>query len=172
MQDTSGAQTRYLIGLGSNRYRGGPPRRMIVRTIAALEADGIEIIRRSSIIATPPLGPGRRHYANAAALVRTDLDPPALLAVCKAIERSLGRRRGRRWGDRIIDIDLLLWSGGCWSDGALIIPHPALSTRDFVLTPLAEIAPDWRHPLSGLAIRHLHHHVRRNMPVDRSPNRP
>ena len=60
--------------------------------------------------------------ANAAILVRTDLDPPALLETCQAIERQFGRRAGRRWGDRTLDLDLLLWSGGCWVDAALTLP--------------------------------------------------
>ncbi|QLC26819.1 2-amino-4-hydroxy-6-hydroxymethyldihydropteridine diphosphokinase [Parasphingopyxis algicola] len=170
--DTSAATTRYLIGLGSNRYRGGPPRRTIDRAIDALAARGLEIVRRSSVVTTPPLGPGTRHYANAAILAQTDLSPPDLLALCQAIEAAFGRRSGRRWGDRILDLDLLLWSGGCWADHTLTLPHPALAMRDFVLGPLGEIAPGWRHPVSGRTIRQLDYHVRRNMPVDRGPNRP
>lgn len=170
--DTSGTKTRYLIGLGSNRYRGGPPPATIARALAGLERGGIEIERRSTIRTTSPLGPGSRNYANAAALVHADAEPPAMLALCKTIESALGRRSGRRWGDRIIDIDILLWSGGCWADSALTIPHPALATRHFVLTPLAEIAPGWRHPVSGRTIRQLHRHAQRNMPVDRTAKRP
>lgn len=166
------AETSYLIGLGSNRYRSGPPRQMIARAMEALTAHGVEIVARSSIMATPPLGPGKRHYANAAILVQTDLSPDELLGLCKAIEAQFGRRAGRRWGDRSLDLDLLLWSGGCWSDAMLTLPHPALEDRKFVLGPLAEIVPDWRHPLTGLTIRQHYHHVQRNMPVDRSPNHP
>lgn len=166
------AETSYLIGLGSNRYRGGPPRRVIARAMDALAAQGLKIVNRSSIITNPPLGPGKRHYANAAILVQTDLPPNALLGLCKAVEIQFGRRAGRRWGDRILDLDLLLWSGGCWADPILTLPHPALEDRKFVLGPLAEIVPDWRHPLTGLTIRQHYHHVQRNMPVDRSPNHP
>lgn len=166
------AETSYLIGLGSNRYRGGPPRHIIASAIDALAALDLKISQRSAVITTPPLGPGKRHYANAAILVETDLAPGELLTLCKAIEVQFGRRPGRRWGDRILDLDLLLWSGGCWAEPALTLPHPALANRDFVLGPLVEIAPDWRHPTNGLTIRQLYHHIRRNMPVDRSPNHP
>ena len=166
------AKTSYLIGLGSNRYRGGPPRSVIERAIAVLADSGVGIVRTSKTITTPPLGPGTRHYANAAILVRTDRDPPELLESCQAIEKQFGRRAGQRWGDRTLDVDLLLWSGGCWADGALTLPHSSLADRHFVLAPLVEIAPEWRHPISGRTIRQLFHHVQRNMPVDRSPNRP
>ena len=166
------AETRYLIGLGSNRFCGGPPRRVIARAVERLAAKGVEIVKHSAIVATPPLGPGTRHYANAAVEIETDLSPSGLLELCTAIESDFGRRPGRRWGDRVIDIDLLFWSGGCWADPGLTLPHPALTTRDFVLAPLARIASEWRHPVSGRTVRHLHHHLRRNMPVDRSSSRP
>ena len=166
------AETSYLIGLGSNRYRGGPPRRVISRAIDTLTAQDIKIIGRSPIITTPPLGPGKRHYANAAILVQTDLEPGELLALCKSMEARFGRRAGQRWGDRVLDLDLLLWSGGCWSDPVLTLPHPALAEREFVLGPLVKIAPNWRHPINGLTIRQLYRHVQRNMPVDRSAKHP
>jgi 2-amino-4-hydroxy-6-hydroxymethyldihydropteridine diphosphokinase len=109
----------------------------------------------SAIHTTPPLGPGKRHYANAVALFDTDLDPPALLAWLKAIERAHGRRAGRRWGDRPLDLDIIGWSGGIWASRTLSIPHPAFRQRRFVLAPLIEIAPGWRDPLTGLTARHL-----------------
>ncbi len=166
------AKTSYLIGLGSNRYRHGPPRRLIEVAIDALEKAGVEIDARSAIRTTPPLGPGSRNYANAAILARTDLKPNELLALVQSIEANMGRRSTRRWGDRVIDIDLLLWSGGCWDDRALTIPHPELADRKFVLEPLAEIAPDWRHPILGYTLRQLFHRLQRNMLVDQKPNHP
>lgn len=166
------AKTSYLIGLGANRYRGGPPRHTIARALDRLAADGAQIIRRSSIRTTPPLGPGSRNYANAAALIETALKPPDLLSVTQSIEGQFGRRRNRRWGDRTLDIDLLLWSGGCWGDAGLILPHPELAARKFVLEPLSEIAPNWRHPVLGKTMRQLFYRLQRNMPVDQRPDHP
>ncbi|MBA3837305.1 MAG: 2-amino-4-hydroxy-6-hydroxymethyldihydropteridine diphosphokinase, partial [Zymomonas sp.] len=89
------------------------------------------------------------------AIVETNEAPDALLARLKAIERGLGRRRGQRWGARVIDIDIILWSGGAWASPDLTIPHPAFRLRGFVLRPLAQIAPRWRDPVSGRTIRQL-----------------
>ena len=67
-----------------------------------------------------------------------------MLAALKAIERDFGRRPGKRWGARVLDLDLVAWSGGTFASRRLTIPHPRLASRDFVLGPLAAIAPDWR----------------------------
>lgn len=159
------ARTRYAIALGANRAR---PRAVIDRALEALASEGARVIARSHTIETDPLGPGSRRYANAAAIVETALDPPSLLAACKHIERGFGRRPGRRWGDRPLDLDIVLWSGGAWAAEGLTVPHPAFRARAFVLEPLAEVAPGWRDPLTGLAIRHLLHRLRRPRPaVDR-----
>ena len=109
----------------------------------------------SRIVETTPLGHGLRRYGNAVALIETDLDPPTLLARLKAIERAHGRRPGRRWGDRPLDLDIIGWSGGIWASRTLSIPHPAFRTRRFVLAPLVEIAPDWRDPVTHLTARQL-----------------
>lgn len=101
------------------------------------------------------MGPGTRSYANAVALIESDLDPPALLAHLKSIERAHGRRPGRRWGDRVLDLDIIGWSGGIWASPGLAIPHPAFRDRRFVLAPLVEIAADWRDPVTHLTARQL-----------------
>lgn len=93
--------------------------------------------------------------------------PDELLGLLKRLEHRFGRRSGRRWGPRVLDLDILLWSGGSYAGGGLVLPHPALATRDFVLQPLTEVAPDWRHPLSRLTVRHLRARLRRAKPVDR-----
>jgi len=86
--------------------------------------------------------------------VESPLDPPAMLAALKAIERKFGRRPGRRWGERVLDLDIVAWSGGRFASRGLTIPHPRLADRDFVLGPLAAVAPSW--PISGaLTPRHL-----------------
>ena len=146
------ATTSYAIGLGSNRPgRHGPPQREIRAALAALG----EVIAVSPLVATAPVGPSSRRFANAVALIRSAEEPPALLRRLKAIERSFGRRRGQSWGARVIDLDILLWSEGAWSSPGLTIPHPHFRERSFVLDPLAHIAPDWRDPLTGLTVRQL-----------------
>jgi 2-amino-4-hydroxy-6-hydroxymethyldihydropteridine diphosphokinase len=162
----------YLIGLGSNQRHSliGTPAKILEQAIAALEMDDIDVFAHSAIIDSLPLGPSRRQYANAAAVVSTALSPPNLLRRLHDIERHFGRvRRGRAWQARTLDLDILLWSGGMWADSAphLSIPHPALRIRGFVLTPAAMIAPDWRDPVTGLTIRHLQTRFNRPKPLDR-----
>lgn len=125
------------------------------------------IIATAPTLTTAPIGPSLREYANGAVLMETDFSPIALLESLKTIERQLGRRRYRRWGARSIDIDIILWSGGRWSTKSLVIPHPAFRTRDFVLSPLCAIAPEWRDPISGLSVRHLRARLRKATPLPR-----
>ncbi|HEY9552205.1 2-amino-4-hydroxy-6-hydroxymethyldihydropteridine diphosphokinase [Allosphingosinicella sp.] len=159
------ALTSYAIALGSNRRgRHGGPADTVRAAAQALDAE-----RLSSIHATPALGPAGRGFANAAAIVETDLEPPDLLARLKSIERTFGRRGGRRWGPRVLDLDILLWSDGPYEGEGLVIPHPAFRDRLFVLEPLAEIAPEWRDPVTGVTVRQLLHRLRRRNPVDPRP---
>lgn len=152
----------YIIALGSNRrgHHGGPADE--VR--AALDAIG-GVVAVSAIITSAPLGPSSRRFANAAAVVESDKSPLALLGRLKAIEADFGRRPGRRWGERVIDLDIVLWSGGVWADDRLTIPHTAFRERRFVLDPLAQIVPDWRDPLTGLNIRQLLARLTRRAPL-------
>ncbi|MEA3042424.1 MAG: 2-amino-4-hydroxy-6-hydroxymethyldihydropteridine diphosphokinase [Sphingomonadales bacterium] len=145
------ARTSYVIALGSNRRsRHGSPAQTLRAAIAALGAKAV-----SSIRATPALGPAGRSFANAVAIVDSELAPDELLAELKALERGFGRRPGRRWGPRVLDLDIILWSGGAWGGPGPIIPHPEYRGRAFVLAPLAEIAPGWRDPLTGATARQL-----------------
>ncbi|MCW4462609.1 2-amino-4-hydroxy-6-hydroxymethyldihydropteridine diphosphokinase [Sphingomonas sp. BT-65] len=142
----------YVVALGSNRRgRHGAPEAELRAALAAIGG----VVKASPIIATAPLGPARRRFANAAALVESAESPPALLARLKRIERDFGRRRGRRWDMRVIDLDIILWSGGAWASPGLVIPHPQFRRRGFVLQPLNAIVPDWRDPLSGRTVRQL-----------------
>jgi 2-amino-4-hydroxy-6-hydroxymethyldihydropteridine diphosphokinase len=136
----------------------------------AIEAIGRlgEVGRVSTIRATPAMGPAGRAFANAALLLSTGLAPEDLLAALKRIEREFGRRRGRRWGPRVLDLDIILWSEGAWSGAGPIIPHPEFRTRGFVLDPLGEIVPGWRDPVTGSSVRQLRHRLARGAPVDRS----
>lgn len=123
----------------------------------------------SPIVATAAVGPAGRSFANAALILRTPLDPEALLAGLKRVERDFGRRRGRRWGPRVLDLDILLWSGGAWAKKALTVPHPEFRRRRFVLDPLMAIAPGWRDPVTRLSVRQLRARLMRDRPVDRGP---
>lgn len=154
----------YLVALGSNRRgRHGAPRAEIAAAIAALPG----LIAAAPIVTSAPVGPSIRQFANTAALIRTPLSPTALLRELKSIERAFGRRRGQRWGARVIDLDIILWSGGVFSGPALTIPHPAFRTRDFVLAPLLPLAPRWRDPVSGRTIAQLHARLTRRRSVTR-----
>jgi 2-amino-4-hydroxy-6-hydroxymethyldihydropteridine diphosphokinase len=135
----------YLIGVGSNRVGAR------ARVAAALP----KAMRRSRIITSRPIGPGTRSYANAVVMIESKHAPDALLKKLKQIERAAGRRPSRRWGDRPLDLDVIAWSGGIWASPSLTIPHPEFRKRRFVLSPLCEIAPDWRDPVSHLTARQL-----------------
>ncbi len=147
----------YALAMGSNRALSAhlPPRKILMAAHKAVAAEIGTVIALSPTFITPPLGPSRRRYANNALLVETMLAPAALLAALQAIETRFGRRRARRWGARTLDIDIILWSGGIVATRQLIVPHAAFAIRDFVLAPLARIAPSWRDPRSGLTVAHL-----------------
>ncbi len=156
------AKTSYVIALGSNRrhHRHGSPDAVLAAARAYLAESGLAIRAIAPIFRTAAVGPAGRSFANSAILAETDLDPPALLRLLKGVERSFGRRRGRRWGARVLDLDIILWSQGAWQSGSLGIPHPAFTQRRFVLDPVLAIAPGWR--AGGLTVRH--HHARLTRP--------
>jgi 2-amino-4-hydroxy-6-hydroxymethyldihydropteridine diphosphokinase len=162
------AVTSYAIALGSNRRgrRGSP-----VATVRAA-AEALGVTRLSPIRSAPALGPAGRAFANAAAILHSDLEPPDLLAELKALERRFGRRPGRRWGPRVLDLDIILWSGGSWCGNGLTIPHAEFRVRAFVLEPLAEVAATWSDPITGASVRQLLHRLRRPRPVDPLGSRP
>lgn len=123
----------------------------------------------SPVIESAPLGPSRRRYANAVAVIETmRAPPPVLLQLFKGIEQAFGRRRGQRWGARALDLDIVLWSGGVWATPELTIPHPQFRARDFVLGPARQIAPDWRDPLTGLTVAQLHTRLTRPRPLPKA----
>ena len=158
-----GATHLYAIAIGSNRPHGrfGRPAGVVEAAIARLDAE-FGLFDASPIVLNSAHGGAGRDFANAVALVESDLEPPEILRRLKAIEREFGRRSGRRWGPRVLDLDILLWSGGKWRSRRLTIPHPQLARRTFVLQPLAAIAPGWR--VGALAVRHLAHRLARKAP--------
>lgn len=144
-------KTSYAIALGSNRRsRHGSPAATLRAALTQLRPVAISTIRT-----TPALGPAGRGFANAVALIDSKLNPDALLAELKALERAFGRRPGRRWGPRVLDLDIILWSGGPWGGPGPIVPHTQFRERVFVLQPLAELVPDWRDPMTGATVRQL-----------------
>lgn len=144
----------YAIALGSNRPHGrhGRPAGVVEAAIARLDQE-FGLFDASPIILNAAHGGAGRDFANSVALVESDLDPLEMLRRLKSIEREFGRRRGRRWGPRVLDLDIALWSGGTWRSRRLTIPHLDLARRSFVLQPLAAIAPGWR--VGHLNVRHL-----------------
>jgi 2-amino-4-hydroxy-6-hydroxymethyldihydropteridine diphosphokinase len=149
--------TPILIAIGSNRRHGvhGRPEAVIDAAIAAMAAAGLVVVARSRPHPTAPVGPGGRRFANAAVAVLSEQPLALVLQLIKAIEKAFGRRRGRRWGDRVLDLDIIGAGSAVVRDKALQVPHPRLAGRRFVLDPLVEIAPDWRHPLVNLTVRQL-----------------
>jgi len=140
----SAPEKKYLVALGFGANLGDPQAN-IRRAVAFLAARGVDFLKVSSLYATKPWGVADQpDFVNACAVARTDLAPRDLLALTQQGERALGRTPGLRWGPRLIDIDLLLYQGLDWSDPDLVLPHPEMARRAFVLRPLAEIAPDLR----------------------------
>lgn len=166
---------RYLLALGSNvpHPRHGRPAAVLRAAFAALDDRGLSVEAGSPILASAPVGPSHRRYANAAALVSTSLEPAALLSHLKALEAEFGRRAGgMRWRARVLDLDIILWSGGRFATRTLTIPHPRLRERSFVLVPAAAIAPVWRVPPTGLTLRHLTTRLTRPRPAPRAQTLP
>ena len=130
-----------FLGLGSNI---GDRKANLARAVAMLAAHPqIEVVDVSSIHETEPVGYTKQpDFLNAVARVETTLRPRELLDVILAIEAEMGRERTIRWGPRVIDIDILLFDGEQVDEPGLEIPHPRMMERQFVLDPLAEIAPD------------------------------
>jgi 2-amino-4-hydroxy-6-hydroxymethyldihydropteridine diphosphokinase len=132
------------IGIGSNVG----DRKVNCRKAFELLADTGRVISVSSLYYTEPLGYKEQDdFINAVVSVETDLSARELLDACRAIEGRLGRKRTLRWGPRTIDLDILLYGEQMINQPDLVIPHPLMATRKFVLAPLAEIAPELMHPV-------------------------
>lgn len=145
----------YAVAIGSNRRHGryGRPAGVVEAAIARLDAE-FDLFDAAPIILNKAVGGAGRDFANSVALIQSELDPSAMLGCLKKIEREFGRRPGRRWGERVLDLDLASWDGGRYRTRGLTIPHARLASRDFVLGPLAAIAPEWR--VAGpIKVRHL-----------------
>jgi 2-amino-4-hydroxy-6-hydroxymethyldihydropteridine diphosphokinase len=166
-----------LIALGANLpSAAGAPQATLEAALRALEARGVDVCARSPWYRTPAFPPGSGpEYVNGAAKLAGPSSPETVLTELHAVEKSLGRSRGPRWGARVCDLDLLAFGDRVLPDedtgrewiglgelaqdrGAperLTLPHPRLQDRAFVLIPLADIAPDWVHPVLGKSVTAL-----------------
>jgi 2-amino-4-hydroxy-6-hydroxymethyldihydropteridine diphosphokinase len=138
-----------LISLGSNvTGPWGPPRSTIEKALRYLNSHGCRLIKASSLFETTPFGKtDQRDFINAVARVETELTPEALLERLHHLETLAGRIRGERWGPRQLDLDIIDYHGTVRERPPPVLPHPGVPLRPFVLAPIAEIAPRWRHPI-------------------------
>lgn len=154
-----------VLGLGSNV---GDREGYLSRAVAGLAARGFAAARKSALYLTEPVdAPPQEWFVNAAVRGTTSVTPEELLRLCVAVEQELGRVRETHHGPRTVDIDLLLYGDAVRRSPELTLPHPRLHERRFVLVPVAEIAPELRHPLLGRTMAELLHDCTDSSRVDR-----
>ena len=152
MQFNDGIHTAY-VALGSNL---GDKEANLRKALELLEERGVEVVKTSSFICTEPYGvTDQPQFLNGVCEVRTSMVPLALLHTLLEVEQEMGRVRLRHWGERNIDLDLLLYEDVVLDTEELKLPHPDMQNRDFVLLPLAEIAPKLVHPILQKSIEEL-----------------
>lgn len=147
------------IGIGSNL---GNKKENYLEALARIaKIPKTRITRESSLYESEPLGDSKEWYVNGVIQIETELGPEMLLKKCKNIERAMGRKKVRkRWGARIIDLDILLYDTRLVEKRNLKIPHPEMQHRKFVIIPLSEIAPQMVHPVLGMTVSELLVHAK------------
>lgn len=161
-----------LIGIGGNleSARFGPPRETLSAALAALTAERVRILTRSGWYLTEPVPQSDQPwFVNAVVSLATELSAKDLLIMLQTTERQFGRVRGEPNGPRILDLDILDYQGEVTNAMSLVLPHPRLHERRFVLMPIAEIAPDWRHPILGLTAAQLLARLSSEQQIERLP---
>ncbi len=159
---------RVFIGLGANIPSiYGTPLQTADWAVTALNMENIQVVTVSSWYGTRAMGQeGQRDYINGVILLETSLSPQSLLRVLQKIEQKSGRQRGKVWGERSLDLDIISygnvviawqkpWIFSPYNRKPLILPHPEAHKRPFVMKPLQDIAPSWKHPVYGLSARHI-----------------
>ena len=147
-----------LVGLGSNLSHSthGSPHQVLEEALVALESEGVQIIRCSRWHLSEPIPQSDQPwFVNGVIAFMTDLLPDQLLLRLHYVETCFGRIRNIQGEARILDLDLLAYGDTVRDDDTLMLPHPRLSERAFVLLPLREVAPNWRHPISGFTVQEL-----------------
>jgi len=146
---------RVYIGIGSNLGDRKANTREAVDRVSKLTAT--RVVRASSLYESEPLGDAKTWFVNSVIEIETDFQADELLRRLKAIEKAMGRKRvtGKRWGSRVIDLDILLCDQEVVEKRSLKIPHPEMHRRRFVLLPLAELAPHVVHPQLGQSVSAL-----------------
>ncbi|MDR2522699.1 MAG: 2-amino-4-hydroxy-6-hydroxymethyldihydropteridine diphosphokinase [Synergistaceae bacterium] len=140
------------LGLGSNLGN----RMVNLRTALKHLEKEFEVLAASDVFETAPWGvTDQPHFLNACLLVECSLPPESLLALLKDIEKVMGRVETRRWGERVIDLDVLTLGALVYESPILRIPHARMHQRDFVLIPLAQVIPGWVHPLTGHSVSEM-----------------
>lgn len=148
---------QYLIAIGSNL---GDRQSYIEQALKEL-GKFAKIAEVASIIETLPIGPAQHKYLNTACTITCDLAPLDLLAKTQSIEQKLGRTPSKRWGDRVIDLDIILWQKEAgnfpiFKHPSLSIPHLRCHEREFVLKPATEVAGDWRHQVLNISLTEIY----------------
>jgi len=145
---------KVFIGLGSNL---GDRKKNIDNSIRLLHDPGnnVEILDRASYYETEPVGPIQPWFINTAIKIETSLSPEEILSKCKEVERRIGRVDSFRWGPRLVDLDLLLFGDRVVKTEQLVLPHPQLEERKFVLLPLIELEAQLTHPVLGTPLENL-----------------